>query len=361
MCPKFARLQKVKDFLGETVFAYDVQGRLIKSTDHNGQGMTYGYNPDGNRAFMQYPDGSKITYCYDNAGRLTDIRNGEFHIGYAYDDYGRLSVCKRNNDIETLYHYNRAGYLAGMVHRDKDGILEEYKCTYDHAGNKTSVTRTSREDAYSLTQEYAYDALNRLVEIQENGQPVTRYLYDSYSNRIEEWQYGKDGEYSTHPTIIKRTYDAMNRLITDGEQTYTYDSLGNLTNVSKAGQTKQSYAYDTTGLLSEAVQDGNVHSYINNALGCRVGSTSETGTTSYGIDYADPYKRITTEKDTSGNHRNYLWHDNILLGIPSEGIHILPDLFHSPVRVTDILVAYVRRNRGRMMQNGIVPSRRYFG
>ena len=25
------------------------------------------------------------------------------------------------------------------------------------------------------------------------------------------------------------------------------------------------------------------------------------------------------------------------------------------MRVTDILVAYVRRNRGRMMQNGIVP------
>ena len=325
-----ARLQRVKDFLGETVFAYDAEGRLLKSTDHNGQGMAYGYNPDGSRAFMQYPDGSKTTYGYDNAGRLTDIRNGEFHIGYAYDDYGRLSVCKRNNGIETLYHYNRAGYLGSLIHRDKDGILEEYGCTFDQRGNKTSVTRTSREDAYSLTQEYAYDALNRLVEIQENGKTVTRYLYDGYGNRIEEWQYKADSE----PAIIKRTYDAMNRLIGDGQHTYTYDSLGNLTNVSKDGQT-QTFAYDTTGLLSEAVQDGNVHRYINNALGCRVGSTTETGTTTYGIDYADPYKRITTEKDSNGNRRNYLWHDNILLGIPSEGIHILPDLFHSPVRVTD--------------------------
>lgn len=301
---------------------------------------------------MQYPDGSKTTYGYDNAGRLTDIGNGEFHISYACDDYGRLSVCKRNNGIETLYHYNRAGYLTGLIHRDKDGILEEYGCTFDQRGNKTSVTRTSRDNAYSLTQEYAYDALNRLVEIQENGQTVTRYLYDGFGNRIEEWQYKTGSE----PAIIKRTYDAMNRLLTDEEHTYTYDSLGNLTNVSKDGQT-QNFAYDTTGLLSEAVQDGNVYSYINNALGCRVGSTTETGTTTYGIDYADPYKRITTEKDTDGNHRNYLWHDNTLLGIPSEGMHILPDLFHSPMRVTDILVAYVRRNRGRMMQNGIVPSR----
>ncbi len=51
-------------------------------------------------------------------------------------------------------------------------------------------------------------------------------------------------------------------------------------------------------------------------------------------DYADIYHRTAAEYVENKTGRNYLWHDNTLLGIANEGMHVLPDLFHSPVRVT---------------------------
>ena len=55
---------------------YDASGRVTSVTDANSRTAGYQYNALGNKKKTTYPDGSVVSYNYDNAGLLTAIVNG---------------------------------------------------------------------------------------------------------------------------------------------------------------------------------------------------------------------------------------------------------------------------------------------
>ncbi len=319
-----ARLQEVRDWLGDTAFAYDERGRLTKSTDHKGNVITYGWNPDGTKKSMVYPDGRQVSYAYDTAGHVSRIESGAFSLDYEYDAYGRLEECRRDNGILTKYQYDALGRLCGLSHEDKDGILEAFRCTYDENGNKGSVERTSRDSAYSFCHTYTYDRLDRLTAVYGGETLLKEYFYDGYRNRMEAGQIC--------------SYDVMNRLTAKGSEGYSYSPKGELTEIrnDETPEQSRSFAYDSNGFLTSLYQNGQLQQEnFHNGLGCRTGSSlyaEKLSEVSYGIDYAEPFKRILTESHTDGIKRDYLWQDDTLLGIPQDGVHVLTDLFHTPVR-----------------------------
>ena len=331
-----ARLSRIQDWLGETIFTYDKEGNLTESKDHNGQVMTYTYTPAGKRGYVCYPDGSRTEYGYDAMGRVENIQCGALSLTYGYDEWGHLSRCKRSNGILTKLNYDTEGRITDLIHEDENGILEAFHCGYDLTGNRTYLKRESSEEEYSFHKTYEYDSLDRLVTIKEDGNTAASFVYDGYGNRIKECWYKNGQALSEEPQIRALSYNALNQLTEDGQNRYTYDVKGNLTEVKGSNGTVRRMTYDANGCLMELYENEKlIQTNEYNGAGIRTESIFGDNRTAYVADYDDPYHRTAVEYGENERGRNYLWHDNTLLGIPNEGIHVLSDLFHSPVRITD--------------------------
>ncbi len=87
--------------------------------------------------------------------------------------------------MKSSYYYNNWGKLERLVHKDKEGILDQYSYGYDLAGNKVEVMKERR----GLPEEngnyrYGYDPLGRLSEVSRNGELLRQYQYDAWRGRI---------------------------------------------------------------------------------------------------------------------------------------------------------------------------------
>ncbi|WP_270188609.1 hypothetical protein [Mediterraneibacter gnavus] len=157
------------------MFVYDALGRAQKVQYPDGREVSYTYGKAGERKSMTYPDGKTVFYGYDDQLRFSELKEGDSIITYAYDPMGRLCKKQFPNGTKTTYTYDRKDQLTELVHSDQEGVLDRYTYLYDLLGNKTGITKERR----GLTEEsgsyhYSYDALDRLSEIQKDGQMQTR-------------------------------------------------------------------------------------------------------------------------------------------------------------------------------------------
>ena len=250
------------------MFVYDALGRAQKVQYPDGREVSYTYGKAGERKSMTYPDGKTVFYGYDDQLRFSELKEGDSIITYAYDPMGRLCKKQFPNGTKTTYTYDRKDQLTELVHSDQEGVLDRYTYLYDLLGNKTGITKERR----GLTEEsgsyhYSYDALDRLSEIQKDGQMQTRYGYDAFGNRTWKEESGERTSYQ---------YNALNQMVSEkhGEilRAYSYDKRGNLTGIQENGAWKKQYIYGAMNRLEEAVDAaGKQARYQYNGLGHRVG------------------------------------------------------------------------------------------
>ena len=133
---------------------------------------------------MTYPDGKTVFYGYDEQLRLSELKEGDSIITYAYDPLGRLCEKQFPNGTKTTYAYDKKDQLTELVHQDQEGVIDRYTYLYDLLGNKSGITKERRGlERESGHYRYGYDALGRLAEIQKDGEVQTRYGYDAFGNR----------------------------------------------------------------------------------------------------------------------------------------------------------------------------------
>lgn len=201
--------------------------------------VMFGYDDMDGLTKVTYPDGSYVSYSYDNSCRLTSIdtaygtteysydkldrlvkvvdRNGYATV-YEYDENGNRSAVKYANGIVVSYKYDEVNRLISEKALDKDGgLVAQYEYTLGAAGERTRVTELDR------TVEYTYDELYRLTSETITGVDGSvnayTYAYDAVSNRISKTE--NDNE-------IVYTYNELNQLISENDITYEYDAAGNL-------------------------------------------------------------------------------------------------------------------------------------
>jgi RHS repeat-associated protein len=243
----------------ETVYGYDLNGRLTSVIGYDGAGAEYEYDANGNRTAAIYSNGGSIEYGYDELNRLVE---------------------------ETVY--------------DGASVLAHYSYTLDSAGNRTGITETG--GAEERVTGYVYDSLGRLtsetLSVGDSAPVATSYEYDSVSNRVSKTAGGIETTY---------TYNAAGRLLseTDGVTTtsYTYDGNGNL--IEKAdGEDETDYAWDAFGRLrsvtAQSGQDVSVEAYGYDYSGNRVSKTTEEGTTYYIIDENAALPYVLAEANDDG-------------------------------------------------------------
>ena len=128
-----------------------------------------------------------------------------------------------------------------------------------------------------------------LTEVKENGAVTSSYTYDTNGNRLS---------HATPLDTFAGTYDAQDRLISYGANSYSYTANGELTTKVENGQTTW-YNYDVLGnLLDATLPNGDLVEYIIDAKNRRVGK-KVNGVMTQGFLYKDPLNPIA-ELDGTG-------------------------------------------------------------
>ncbi|HEY3718478.1 MAG TPA: polymorphic toxin-type HINT domain-containing protein [Jatrophihabitantaceae bacterium] len=236
---------------GSASFNYDGDGALTQRTDASGT-ATFGYTKGRLSSETDSVTGAQQTFGYDAAGAVKSISYGSgITRGFSYDALGRVSA-------DTLA--NSSGSAVASV-----------SYGYDLDNNVTSKDTTGVAGAGHNA--YSYDYLDRLTSWTAPDGTATAYAWDASSNRIKAG--GKtstfdarnrlvsdgtfDYSYSARGTLLSKTsgsdtqtftFDAFDRMTGGGNTSYTYDSNDRL---ASTGDHATSYA----GLGADLVSDGN--------------------------------------------------------------------------------------------------------
>ncbi|HPT89939.1 MAG TPA: polymorphic toxin-type HINT domain-containing protein [Acetivibrio sp.] len=301
--------ESVTDERGTTYYEYDLMDRLVKQTNPDGTQITYTYDKAGNCTSVTVPSGTTY-YTYDELNRLKSVTDPYGNITtYTYDEIGNRKSVTYPNKTTTEYEYDYLSRLVSLVNRNEAGeIISSYEYTLGPAGNRIRVEEnTGRVITY--TYDDTYKLIKEEIEDSIGNKTIIEYAYDAVGNRLSK---SIDGD------ITEYTYDANNRLITEGQTVYTYDKNGNtLSRKTNTGE-EVTYTYDYNNRLTKVVitgaVDASVVEYAYDVDGIRVQKVVDgTNITNYLVDANRLYAQVLEERDGKGNLIvSYVYGDDLI-------------------------------------------------
>jgi len=257
-----------------TDYEYDVFGRLVQTTDVNGVTKQYEYDGNGN-LWKTTVDGSSVETNYDKYGRLISKMwygsdEGSQTVNYTYNTGLRMKhlLAQEQGDNYTYtYSYELGGKLIGKncsvsdgnqpqsanigIQYDSNKQISRENCTFGFASNRTF------EETFSYTHGVLLaDSLNQQLAYRLNNQDnwgnvtsekafrgtITR-TFDDYGNMLsmkrlaiqKSYTYDIETGNMTGKDGVFLSYDDKNRLTEWGDHTYSYDKMGNITNLPLVG------------------------------------------------------------------------------------------------------------------------------
>ena len=249
--------------------AYAYDGPIITATTWSGAvngSIGYTYNTDFNVVTTVVPGTPLVTNGYDTDLLLTSVKVdagtpntltlsrssqngllsgttlGTLTTSQTYDSYGALATLSASAGSTSLYSATLTPDGAGRIHQKVESVQGVFH-----------------------TYVYAYDNADRLTDVTVDGTAAGHWTYDANGNRLTGTPVGAPG------TTLNGTYDAQDRLISYGNNTYAFGPNGDLQSKTTGGQTT-TYAYDALGALSQVtLPNGDRIDYVLDAVGRRVG------------------------------------------------------------------------------------------
>ncbi|MBB6593738.1 discoidin domain-containing protein [Ralstonia solanacearum] len=268
---------------------YNAQGNVTTKIDAAGQQISYDYASNGVDVVRVYGLGINpiAEYTYDDQHNPLTYRDAAGKVTtYTYNAAGQKTSETNALGQTARWEYDNDGFLQRVVNASGK---TDVSFTYDAVGRVAS-----RTDAEGYTLRYQYDALNRLTQIQypdnttrvqawdkldlasvtDQMGRVTRYAYNSVRNRIQvtdplgrttQSDYYPNGKPKTETdakgTVTALTYTPSGRLATrtvtaagGAAQTtfYSYDGIGQLTQVTQPDGSTATYKHDGARRLTAA-------------------------------------------------------------------------------------------------------------
>jgi RHS repeat-associated core domain len=229
-----------------TSYSYDGLSRLAQLTT-NGRTLSYQYNAASQRTRLTFPDGFYVTYHYDNAGNLTEIRQqGTTTIlANAYDRIGRVKSVSRAGGASSAISYDRMNRLTQYTHSGVTTINYTYNPASQLAQRSVTNVNHQIQVPTLATESYTSNNLNQYTRVSAGG--VSKTINHSTAGNLtgfDGWSY---------------QYDNQNRLKQASKSgttvTLTYDATGQLNSTTHNGS-KLTYLYDGDELVAEYNSSG---------------------------------------------------------------------------------------------------------
>lgn len=239
-----------------TRYQYDLQDKLTRITDSQGNQKWFRYDGLGRKIFMNDPDRGVMYWTYDDGSNLTQTRDAKNQvIAYTYDGVNRLKTEDYQDSASPEFSYNRTPDV--LYHYD-------YPAGPLNPGDNSTVTAANTRGYLSWVED-------------ASGEEHTSY--DARS-RVG-W-------------VVKRIRDPQHGQLVNFRTGFNYDSLDRLTKLQYADNDEIKYAYNPRNLTQRIFGDiaGNIVSNITYI------ETDQLSTIDYGngvrtsYDY-DPRQRLT--------------------------------------------------------------------
>ena len=175
------RLYSASNAAGETIYdEYDSLGQVLSVTRSisgaplSAYTTTYSYDLTGKLKSMTYPGGYQVNYDYHPGSGLLHTVTGitdftEYTELTGYGPTGKIGDIYHGNGAETFYRYDTQSTRLLSIQTTDPNLADLQHKTYMYtpAGDIKSITRVN--GGQSITYDYAYDKLHRLIAETNSG------------------------------------------------------------------------------------------------------------------------------------------------------------------------------------------------
>jgi RHS repeat-associated protein len=299
---------------------YSCTGALGSTTDPNNLTSWNVYDLLGRTVQAHAPDGGVTTNCFTDMGGTGCTQSAP-----PFQSVTTKSINSAAREITTIVFDGLARPTQTQLNSDPQGTVYT-STTYDPVGRVASVSNPYRSGSDPTTSAgttmYSYDALNRktAVTYPDNSALQTAYCGKSTlaTDPTGRWRrsitdaLGRLVEVD-EPNAVGATVNS-NGCVGTGEPiwltSYSYDTLGNLTNVVQNGSHQRTFTYNSLSqLLTSANPEVGIITYTYDADGnVSTKRDARSITTTYGYDvlnreisrsYSNGDPTITTTYDQS--------------------------------------------------------------
>lgn len=301
---------------GVTRYIYDERGNILSQTDANGNTVKNTYDSNGNLASKIDALGNVTNYQYDALGHMLALTDAEGHkVANEYDSKGQLTSVSTSGLTALRIEYTENGLTSATTDAMGNKISYDYdsqkrlksvtdeigtymNMTYDSNGNVKTATNGA-----GATAEFTYDAkgncLSKTVNYTSEGSVKTvteSYVYDDSDHLIKT--------IDNNGNIVSNEYNSIDKIsvATDekGRQTkYDYDKMGNLVKITYYDGTNETFTYDKEGRnLTATDRSGRKVTMTYDKVGNLLTKTYPNGKT---VEYNyDANYRLISTKDIRG-------------------------------------------------------------
>lgn len=317
-----------------TTNTYNTNGLLTSTTDPMGRSTTFSYDARG-RMTTRTDNTGTTTYTYDNLGRVlteTYPDGSTKQNTYAWASPCYTVTVTGSNAPTTTTYYDARNRETRSSQKLYNGTLVKTDRQYDTYGllQKVSVPFTGTSASKWTT--YSYDFFNRTEMIveptgrtinysysgntvtEDNGQNTTTKTYDAMSRLIEVEDNSGTTSYTLHPNGNPLEIDALGNSVTftydiygrrtsmndpsHGTTTYQYDTAGNTSKITDANGNETQMTYDKYGRMTSKQNGDFTTTYTYNNTLDKLTSVSSTNGTAKTFTY-DSYGRLTVSKENA--------------------------------------------------------------
>jgi len=358
------RTESVTDGRGATSMTYETgNDRVASVTDPTTGVISYTYLPTGERQTMTLPGGGTWTYTYAGSASVLPEENPDKirrmllkveddqgrDVRYVLDTTGKIHEAISNityqsgspvSYVKTEYQYDHvpsSSYTRSNLAQLKNtwnyidpmtgwqqSVLVQNDYTYDNNGNRLASS-VSDSSGPIRTEDYSYDALNRLTGVDYGDGTTQGYTFDPMGNRLSKTENSASESYSYNNAnmLLSRgassyTNDANGNTLTGGGRTNTWDGENRLIECV-TGTDTSTFVYGSDGLRRQATINGtttdnildggslvrerrgayNVATYLQGVRGPEYRRNDNTGTVKWYL--YDGLGSVLGEVDSSGN------------------------------------------------------------
>ncbi|MBV8365333.1 MAG: RHS repeat protein [Candidatus Eremiobacteraeota bacterium] len=323
----------MSDPTGSTSYSYERRGllkteaRTILGTLYN---LAYGYDYNGNRNSLTYPDSSMVSYGFDWADRPISAAGGSntYVSSASYEPFGPIAKLVFGNGSTQTFSYDQRYRPSEDKLVNGSTTIADYLYQEDAVGNITQINDNTNS---GYNRSFGYDDLNRLTTANSGASlwgtaTGNGYTYDLMGNmKTLQLGSGRTASFAYSGTTPKLTSVTENGT----PRSVSYDAAGNETTVGSAN-----YTYTPRNLLSS----GDGLSYVSDGWARRTVSTISSGSR---YSFAGPDMTLLSETNVSTGSPtiayDYLWFGGRPIAqSDSTGVHYtVADHLGTPLLQTD--------------------------